>query len=122
MSNKTVLIKGASSGIFGNWTVFSKSAKHRLLSTLIIAVLALREGLYSIVKASLTGSIIGNALLILGLSMLAGGLKFRTQNFSGIGARTRSTTLTLAAVALVAPAAYHYLAGPGAAVAAATSS
>lgn len=86
------------------------------MAEIIIAVLALREGLYSIVKASLTGSIIGNALLILGLSMLAGGLKFRTQSFSGIGARTRSTTLTLAAVALVAPAAYHYLAGPGAAV------
>lgn len=43
------------------------------MAEIIIAVLALREGLYSVVKASLTGSIIGNALLILGLSMLAGG-------------------------------------------------
>ncbi len=85
------------------------------MAEMIIAVLALRQGLYSIVKASLTGSIIGNALLILGLSMLVGGLKFKTQSFSGAGARTRSTTLTLAAVALIAPAAYHYLAGPGAA-------
>jgi Ca2+:H+ antiporter len=85
------------------------------LAEIIIAVVALREGLTGIVKASLTGSIIGNALLVLGASMLAGGLRFRTQEYSGHGARTNSTTLTLAAVAFIAPAAFHLLAGPEAA-------
>src|SRR3546814_564650 len=46
------------------------------MAELIIAIMALREGLTEIVKASLTGSIIGNALLVLGASMLGGGLKF----------------------------------------------
>ncbi|HUP00574.1 MAG TPA: calcium/proton exchanger [Gemmatimonadota bacterium] len=86
------------------------------LAEIIIAIFALREGLTGIVKASLTGSIIGNALLILGASMLAGGLKYRIQEYSGTGARTNSTTLTLAAVALIAPAAFHYLGGPEAVV------
>jgi Ca2+:H+ antiporter len=41
---------------------------------LIIALIALREGLHDVVKASLTGSILGNILLVLGVSMFAGGL------------------------------------------------
>lgn len=82
------------------------------LAEIIIALFALKEGLTDVVKASLTGSIIGNALLVLGASMFAGGLKYRTQEYAGRGARTRSTTLALAAVALVTPAAYHALAGP----------
>jgi len=49
---------------------------------LIIAIFALASGLTEVVKASLTGSIIGNALLVLGLSMLAGGLRHKTQHFS----------------------------------------
>src|SRR5205809_620696 len=49
---------------------------------MIIAVFALGSGLTEVVKASLTGSIIGNALLVLGLSMLAGGLRHKTQLFS----------------------------------------
>ena len=82
------------------------------MAELIIAVMALREGLTEIVKASLTGSIIGNALLILGISMLAGGLKFKTQAFNPAGGRTRATQLTLAAIALLIPALFHHLAGP----------
>ena len=82
------------------------------MAELIIAIMALREGLTEIVKASLTGSIIGNALLILGASMLAGGLKFKTQSFNPAGGRTRATQLTLAAIALLVPALFHYLAGP----------
>ena len=46
---------------------------------LIIALAALREGLHDVVKASLTGSILGNILLVLGAAMLAGGLKFERQ-------------------------------------------
>lgn len=79
---------------------------------MIIALMALRRGLYDVVKASLTGSIIGNILLVLGAAVLAGGLKFPTQKFNAAGARVQSTMLTLAAIALVVPAAFHYLGGP----------
>src|SRR5688500_6497547 len=49
---------------------------------LIIAVMALRAGLYDVVKASITGSIIGNILLVLGLSVLLGGAKFPSLKFN----------------------------------------
>ncbi|MEL7521267.1 MAG: cation transporter, partial [Cyanobacteria bacterium J06553_1] len=54
---------------------------------LIIAVFALREGLVNVVKSSITGSIIGNLLLVMGLSMLLGGLKFKEQTFQPTIAR-----------------------------------
>ena len=76
---------------------------------LIIAISALRQGLFSVVKASLTGSIIGNILLVLGAACLAGGLKYRTQRFNAAAARSQATMLTLAAIAMVVPAAYHFL-------------
>ncbi|HEY1497334.1 MAG TPA: calcium/proton exchanger, partial [Candidatus Solibacter sp.] len=79
---------------------------------LIIAVMAIRRGLYTVVKASLTGSIIGNILLVLGAAVLAGGLKHKHQRFNVTGARAQATLLTLAAIALVMPAAFHALAGP----------
>lgn len=79
---------------------------------LIIALMALHKGLYGVVKASLTGSIIGNILLVMGAAIFAGGLKYKTQQFNAAGARTHSTMLLLAAVSLVMPAAYHYLGGP----------
>lgn len=78
---------------------------------LIIAIMAIRQGLYEVVKASLTGSIIGNILLVMGASFLAGGIKYKTQKFSATAARTQATMLTLAAISLVVPAAYHYLGG-----------
>jgi len=76
---------------------------------LIIAVFALKEGLYDVVKASLTGSIIGNVLLVLGASFVAGGLRHSSQHFNVLGARSRSTLLIMAAVGLVVPAAFHAL-------------
>ena len=79
---------------------------------LIIALVALRSGLFDVVKASLTGSIIGNILLVLGAAFLAGGLKHPAQRFNETAARMQSTMLTLAAIALIVPAAFHYLAGP----------
>jgi len=79
---------------------------------LIIALVALKEGYYGIVKASLTGSILGNILLVLGASCLAGGLKYKDLRFNAAGARMMSTMLMLAAVALVMPAAFHYLVHP----------
>ena len=81
---------------------------------LIIAIMALRRGLYPVVKASLTGSIIGNILLVLGAAALAGGLRHKRQRFSRTGACSQATLLTLAAIGMIAPAAFRYLAGPGA--------
>src|ERR1043165_2991806 len=78
---------------------------------LIIALMALRAGEKEIVKASLTGSIIGNVLLVNGAAFLAGGLKYKSQNFNATAARSQVTMLTLAAIALIAPMGFHYLAG-----------
>ena len=78
---------------------------------LIIALMALQKGLYPVVKASLTGSIIGNVLLVFGASVLAGGIKYKRQRFNVTGARAQSTLLTLAAIALVMPAGFHAAAG-----------
>src|SRR5437764_9966003 len=78
---------------------------------LIIAVMAIRKGLYPVVKASLTGSIIGNILLVLGAAVLAGGVKHKTQKFNMTAARAQATLLTLAAIGMIMPAAFHYLAG-----------
>jgi Ca2+:H+ antiporter len=79
---------------------------------LIIAGIALRRGLYAIVKASLTGSIIGNVLLVFGGSALAGGMRHKVQKFNPVAARSQGTMLTLAAASLIGPAAFHYLTGP----------
>jgi Ca2+:H+ antiporter len=79
---------------------------------LIIAIMALRKGLYPVVKASLTGSIIGNILLVLGGAALAGGLRFKRQTFSSTGACAQATLLTLAAIGLIIPAAFRHLGGP----------
>ena len=79
---------------------------------MIIAIVAMQRGLHGVVKASLTGSIIGNILLVMGASAIAGGLKYKTQTFNTTGARVQATMLTLAAVALVVPAAFHFLSGP----------
>src|SRR6187431_2637997 len=76
---------------------------------LIIAVMALRAGLYEVVKASITGSIIGNILLVLGLSILAGGLKRPVLQFNRTAASLSATLLALAAMALVVPALFHQL-------------
>ncbi len=78
---------------------------------LIIALMALQAGLYDVVKASITGSIIGNILLVLGASLLAGGLKYKTQRFNSAGARSMSIMLTLASIGLIGPAIFHYFGG-----------
>lgn len=75
---------------------------------LIIAIMALRAGMYDVVKASLTGSIIGNILLVAGAAFIAGGMRYTMQDFNVIGARNQATMLNLAAIALVIPAMYHY--------------
>jgi Ca2+:H+ antiporter len=74
---------------------------------LIIALIALSNGLTSVVKASITGSIIGNVLLVLGLSILLGGTKYREQHFNKTAARTSAVSLSLAAIALIIPSVFH---------------
>ncbi|HEY9713345.1 MAG TPA: cation transporter, partial [Chroococcales cyanobacterium] len=74
---------------------------------LIIAFAALRANLIDVVKASITGSIIGNILLVLGGSMLAGGLRYQTQTFNRTAATTAATLLALAAISLTVPAVFH---------------
>src|SRR5262245_52781440 len=74
---------------------------------LIIALAALRAGLYDVVKASIAGSIVGNILLVLGAAMLAGGMRHREQRFSAEGARAQAAMMTLAAITLILPAAYQ---------------
>ena len=78
---------------------------------LIIALAALRAGLHDVVKATIVGSIVGNILLVLGAAMLAGGMRHREQHFNEFAGRTQATMLTLAAIALVIPAAYAALVG-----------
>jgi Ca2+:H+ antiporter len=81
------------------------------LAELIIALIALRKGETEVVKASITGSIVGNLLLVLGASVLAGGLRFRSQKFNVTAAGTGSTLLAISAVALVVPSIFHSLVG-----------
>jgi Ca2+:H+ antiporter len=73
---------------------------------LIIAFMALRAGEKEIVKASLTGSIIGNLLVVLGLAMLLGGWKYKELKFSKLAAESGSSMMVMAVVALVIPAIY----------------
>jgi Ca2+:H+ antiporter len=77
---------------------------------LIIALIALRAGRIEVVKASITGSIIGNLLLVLGVSIFAGGMKFKHQRFNKTAARSSCTALILAALALVIPTVFHFTA------------
>ena len=76
---------------------------------LIISIVALQAGLVSLVKASITGSILGNLLLILGLSVVAGGLRRSELRFNRTTAGMSAGMLTLAVVALVLPALFHAL-------------
>src|SRR5215831_16032485 len=78
---------------------------------LIIALVALHAGLHDVVKASIAGSIVGNILLVLGAAMLAGGLRHSEQHFNPAGARSQATMLTLAAIALILPAAFQAATG-----------
>ncbi|MBD3883155.1 calcium/proton exchanger [Phormidium tenue FACHB-886] len=85
-------IGGLLNAVFGNAT------------ELIIALVALREGLVDIVKASITGTIVSNLLLVMGLSMLLGGLRYKEQEFQPVVARVNGSTMTLAVTALILPA------------------
>jgi Ca2+:H+ antiporter len=70
---------------------------------LIIALFALGDGLQEVVKASLVGSIVGNALLVLGAAMLAGGWRRTRQTFERTAAQAQAGMLLLTVVALALP-------------------
>ncbi|ASC73082.1 Ca(2+) H(+) antiporter [Halomicronema hongdechloris C2206] len=72
---------------------------------LIIALIALNEGLVGVVKASITGSIMGNLLLVMGLSMLLGGFRYKEQTFQPIVARVNASSMNLAVIAILLPTA-----------------
>jgi Ca2+:H+ antiporter len=76
---------------------------------LIISIVALQAGLVSLVKASITGSILGNLLLILGLAFVAGGTRSSELRFNRTSAGMSAGMLTLAVVGLVLPALFHAL-------------
>lgn len=75
---------------------------------LIIALVALNAGLVEVVKASITGSIIGNLLLVMGLSMLLGGLRYKEQEFQSVVARVNASSMNLAVIAILLPTAVNY--------------
>lgn len=78
---------------------------------LIIAIVALQAGLHEVVEASIVGSIVGNILLVLGVAMLAGGIRHSEQHYNAIGGRSQATMLMLAAIALIIPAAFQAASG-----------
>ncbi|HEY9906034.1 MAG TPA: calcium/proton exchanger [Thermosynechococcaceae cyanobacterium] len=82
---------GLVNAVFGNAT------------EMIIALVALRKGLVDIVEASITGSILSALLLLLGLAMLTGGLRYKEQEFKPILVKVNSSSMTLAVVALALP-------------------
>lgn len=79
---------------------------------LIIAFFALKDGLFDVVKASIAGSVIGNVLLVLGASMLAGGLKYKIQKFNRNAIDVSSSMLLFAVIGLCIPAIFTHTVRP----------
>jgi Ca2+:H+ antiporter len=75
---------------------------------LIIGIVALNAGLVDVVKASITGSIIGNLLLVMGFSMFLGGLRYKEQEFKPIVASMNASAMNLAVIAILVPTAVDY--------------
>jgi Ca2+:H+ antiporter len=74
---------------------------------LILSLAALSKGLVVVVRASITGSILGNILFVLGTAILAGGTRFPHQRFNQTGTRIAATSLCLAVVGLIIPTIFH---------------
>lgn len=93
-------IGGFLNGTFGNAT------------ELIISFFALKEGLFEVVKSSIAGAVIGNILLVIGASMLAGGLKYKTQKFNQKVTEVTSSMLLFAVIGLCIPALFTHTVDP----------
>jgi Ca2+:H+ antiporter len=74
---------------------------------LILSLVALSKGLIVVVRASITGSILGNILLVLGTAILAGGTRFPHQRFNQTATRIAATSLILAVIGLIIPTIFH---------------
>jgi Ca2+:H+ antiporter len=79
----------------------------------IIALVGVRAGLAIVVKASLTGSILGNSLLVLGASFLVGGLRHKSQQFNVRAATMGATLMVVAVSALLMPSLLHFVGRTG---------
>ncbi|MFR8870297.1 calcium/proton exchanger [Paraclostridium sordellii] len=79
---------------------------------LIISFFALKAGLFDVVKASIAGSVIGNILLVLGASMLFGGLKHKNQTFNKKVIEVSSSMLLFAVIGLCIPAIFTHTIDP----------
>jgi Ca2+:H+ antiporter len=79
----------------------------------IIALVGIRAGLAVVVKASLTGSILGNSLLVLGAAFLAGGLRYKAQKFNARAASMGATLMVVAVSALLMPSLLHLIGRAG---------
>lgn len=75
---------------------------------LILAFVALKAGLVEVVKATITGSIVSNLLLVMGFSMLLGGLRYKEQKFQPTAARLNASSMNLAVIAILLPTAVEY--------------
>ena len=75
---------------------------------LILAFIALKSGLLQVVKATITGSIISNLLLVMGFAMFLGGLRYKEQNFQPTAARLNASAMNLAVIAILLPTAVEY--------------
>ncbi len=75
---------------------------------LILAFIALKAGLIEVVKATITGSIISNLLLVMGFAMLLGGLRYKEQDFKLTPALVNNSLMNLAVIALLLPTAVEY--------------
>lgn len=95
-TEEVAIVTGSSIGALLN-AVFGNATE------LIIALVALKAGLVDIVKASITGTIISNLLLVMGLSMFLGGLRYKEQEFKPVVARVNGSSMTLAVTALILP-------------------
>jgi Ca2+:H+ antiporter len=73
------------------------------LPELFVGIFALRAGLVGVVRAALVGSILANALLVLGIAFVAGGLRHGTQHFASESPRMIGTLLLVAVAALLVP-------------------
>jgi Ca2+:H+ antiporter len=91
-SRRGAAVGGLLNATFGNAT------------ELIIALVALRHGEVTVVKSSLIGSILGNVLLVLGISVLAGGVKYKIQLFNRDVAQSHASMLGMAVISLLVPA------------------
>lgn len=76
---------------------------------MIIAFQGIRANLPDVVKASITGSILGNILLVLGLSIVAGGIRHKNQKFNRTAASMSATLMALSAIGLLIPAVFHWV-------------